>query len=110
MQTAACPCISSLLLLTFLVPLEDIHPARTHVETLLREPFIKCYEDVSLMHTAGGGRGESIIFEPVKQQLQQHSESRSMRGGLGGGRPSTIGQSRGMGMSFPARPACGQQG
>lgn len=62
-HTAACPRISSLLVLIFPGPLEDIHPACAHVETPLREPFSRCYkEDVSLMQTHLGAAEEGCSF------------------------------------------------
>lgn len=81
-QTAACPCISSLLALIFPVPFEDIHLACTHVETLLCKPFITCYkEDVSLTQTHPGVVRKRVIHFQTCQTSGSggHFERRSWR-------------------------------
>lgn len=69
-RTAACPCVSSLLVLMSPAALEHIHPARAHVETPLGDPFIKCCkEDVSSMGTRPGSAGERRSFSNLSNSL-----------------------------------------
>lgn len=82
-RTAACPCVSSLLVLMSPAPLEHIHPARAHVETPLGDPFIKCCkEDVGSMGTCPGSAGERRSFSNLSNSLGRVSERRSPKEAL----------------------------
>lgn len=105
-QPAACPRISSWLVLIFPVPFEDTHPARAHVERPLREPFIKCYkEDVSLMQTHLGATGESRSFSKLSNRSSSGIPSAGTQEEAGGGRqaaPRT--RARAESRKCPSRP------